>query len=117
MDFNVRPILFPTLDYLKSLPRYRNNDRDNYIEYDWTLLDIIGTNRIRMTYNEDNHKVIIVDLLIDGYTGHYSHTYNLNKSDYKKMKKETNELFRKILNNMNNRYEWSWERPEVDLEE
>ena len=90
----MRKLRFPSYEYIKSLPRF-NEDDDTYNKYDWLLfqtpVDVYG----RFSYNEDGEPYICFDVMEDGYSemNDLGMSVKFNKANYAKLCKHAQKIF------------------------
>ena len=90
----MRKLKFPSYEYIKSLPRF-NEDDDTYNKYDWLLfqtpVDVYG----RFSYNEDGESYICFDVMEGGYCemNDLGMSVKFNKANYAKLCKHAQKIF------------------------
>jgi hypothetical protein len=111
----------PSYEWLKALPLKRTVTRTGYTgatweeeehcEYVFSLFDTPVSVYGRLSYNEDDSRLIYFDVMENGYTGlnEYSLGLKFNKENYKKICKYAQEVYETFYRELARDYSWQWE--------
>lgn len=112
----------PPYEWLKALPLKRTvtyKDRETgeswedeeHCQYSFTIFDTPVFVYGRLSYNEDDSRLIYFDVMENGYTGlnDYSLGLKFNKENYKKICKYAQEVYETFYRELARDYSWQWE--------
>lgn len=112
----------PPYEWLKALPLKRtvtHTDRftgetwedEEHCQYSFSLFDTPVSVYGRLSYNEDDSRLIYFDVMENGYTGlnDYSLGLKFNKENYKKICKYAQEVYETFYRELARDYSWQWE--------
>lgn len=90
----MRQLTFPTYEHLKSLPT-EDKETECYHYYCWTLFETPVNVDGRLTYNDNDSRMLYFDVFEGGYSGmnDFSIGLKLTKSNYVKVCKHAQKVF------------------------
>lgn len=125
---NYAQLKFPPYEYIKSLPLKKKvaytehvtkkiKYREEHCEYIFTLFDTPVSTYARFTYNEDDSRHIIFDIMEGGYCDQNSlgMSVRFNKANYTKICKHAQEVYEDFQRTLLRSQEWRWaKKPDED---
>ncbi len=112
----------PPYEWLRALPLKRTVTRtdrftgetwedEEHYQYSFSLFDTPVSVYGRLSYNEDDSRLIYFDVMENGYTGlnDYSLGLKFNKENYKKICKYAQEVYETFYRELARDYSWQWE--------
>lgn len=124
---NYAQLKFPCYEWIKKLPlkrkaEYRDREtgeafyEDIHCEYSFTLFETPTSVYGRFSYNEDDSRMIMFDVMEDGYCDHNSlgMTLKFNKKNYQKICKHAQYIYEEFQRELlaDKSYLWSNKTPE-----
>ena len=112
----MRQLKFPPYEYIKSLLKHKNDDKDYYYEYDWKLfslpIDVEGV----ISYNLTGDGFVYFDVFEDGYSDMncIGLALKFNKANYAKICKHAQKVFEDFYRELDKDYSWQWEKYEEE---
>lgn len=90
----MRQLTFPTYEYIKSLP-VEDKETGCYHRYNWILFETPMRVDGRLTYNDNDSRMIYFDVYEGGYAGMNTLgiELNLTKANYAKVCKHAQKVF------------------------
>ena len=90
----MRKLKFPPYEYIKSLQKHKNDDKDYYYEYDWKLFSLpIGVEGV-ISYNLTGDGFVYFDVFEGGYSdmNWLGLALKFNKANYAKICKHAQKV-------------------------
>lgn len=107
----MRQLKFPSYEYIKSLPKHKDGDKDFYYEYDWKLfVDRIGNEGV-ISYNLTGDGWIYFDVFEGGYSdmNPLGMALKFNKANYAKICKHAQKVFEDFYKALDVDWSDTWE--------
>ena len=110
----MRKLKFPPYEYIKSLPKWDEDDFPN--DYTWTIFDTPTSVYGRLSYNEDGSGWVFFDVMEGGYCdrNRLGMRGKLNKANYAKICKHAQSVYEEFYRELDKDYSWQWEKCEED---
>ena len=127
---NYAQLSLPPYEWIKKLPLKHKVARKNrltgkvqysteHCEYSFKLFDTPTSVYGRFTYNEDDQRMIIFDVMEGGYCGenHHGLALKFNKVNYEKICKHAQEVYEQFQRELFKSQEWQWSKDPADYAE